>query len=221
MTKHKKKKQAEALWALTSYLAEMLSSISESFGSTTSWKGGNVDTFLLSDSSLSLNLECRTCDLSFRALLSEWWGWIKLELDWSFCDDSEKLPFCFLVMWASSSIEGLRLFWPKLEKLTSVARCSFDMALGSLKPILGIGCSSRSGWFSLGFFKESLETLPESLLKSLKALLDSFESLEGLSLCSLDGLWSLSELLLMLLLVVVMVRALPLLDPSCTQSTKD
>lgn len=94
------------------------------------------------------------------------------------------------------------------------------MALGSLKPILGMGCSSRSGWFSLGFFKESLETLPESLLKSLKALLDSFESLGGLSLCSLDGLWSLSELLLMLL-VVVMVRALPPLDPSFRQRTRD
>lgn len=66
---------------------------------------------------------------------------------------------------------------------------------------------------------ESLETLPESLLESLKALLDSFESLKGLSLCSLDGFGSLRELLFMLL-VVVMVRALVLLDPSCTEEQR-
>lgn len=189
----------------------MLSSMSESFGSKTSWKGGNADVFFFSESSVFCNL-CRICCLSFRTFLSEWWCWSKLG---SFWELSEKLLFRFFVTWPSLPKAGRRLLCAKLEKLTSDDRCSFDVALGSLNPIWGTAQSSWSGWFSLGFF-ESLESFPDSLLKSLKALLDSLESLEGLSLWSLDGFWSLRELLLILFVVV---RALLLLDPSYNESS--
>lgn len=196
--------------SLTSDLVNMLSSMSESCGSNTSWKGGNAGGFLFSESSLFCNLLCRICGLSFKTFLSEWWCCSKVGHACCFCELSEKLLFCFLVTWPSVSKTGRRLLCPKLEKLISDDRGSFDVVLGSLNPIWGTVRSSWIGWFSLGFL-ESLESFPESLLKSLKALLDSFESLEGLSLWSLDGLWSLRELLLILFVVV---RALVLLDPS-------
>ncbi len=201
--------------SLTSDLVNVLPSMSESFGSNTSWKGGNADGFLFSESSVFCNLLGRICGLSFKTFLSEWWCCCKVGHACCFCELSEKLLFRFLVTWPSLSNTGRRLLCPKLEKLPSDGRCSFDVVLGSLNPIWGTGRSSWIGWFSLGFL-ESLEGFPESLLKSLKALLDSFVSLEGLSLWSLDGLWSLRELLLMLFVVV---RALLLLDPSCNENT--
>lgn len=203
--------------SLTSDLVNILSSMSESFGSNTSWKGGNAGGFLFSESSLFCNLLCRICGLSFKTFLSEWWCCSKVGHACCFCELSERLLFRFLVTWPSLSKTGRRLLCPKLEKLISDDRCSFDVVLGSLNPIWGTVRSSWIGWFSLGFL-ESLESFPESLLKSLKALLDSFESLEGLSLWSLwslDGLWSLRELLLILFVVV---RALVLLDPSYNEN---
>lgn len=93
-------------------------------------------------------------------------------------------------------------------------RCSLENDLGSLKPVLGL--LSLSGWFSLGFLEDSLGTLLGSQSESLKALLDSFRSFGGLSLLSLEGLWSLEKLLLLVLVVVAVVRsAVPLpLEPS-------
>lgn len=91
-------------------------------------------------------------------------------------------------------------------------RCSLDRDLGSLKPVLGL--LSLSGWFSLGFLEGSLGALLVSQPESLKALLGSFG---GLSLWSLEGLWSLEKLLLLVLVVVAVVsRVVPLpLEPSC------
>lgn len=81
-------------------------------------------------------------------------------------------------------------------------------------PVLGL--LFLSGWFSLGFREDSLGTLLGSQLESLKALLGSFRSFEGLSLWSLEGLWSLEKLLLLVLVVVAVVRSAvpPPLEPS-------
>lgn len=98
----------------------------------------------------------------------------------------------------------------------------WDEDLGSLNPILGL--LFRSGWFSLGFLEGSFGALPDSQHVSLKALLLSFKSFDGLSFCSLEGLCSLEKLVVVLLLLLLLVLAVvavvrrltPLpLEPSC------
>lgn len=188
------------------------SSISESLGSTNSWKGGSVDIFLRSVSPLSgRNLFVRIWDLSFNSFLSECWG---SDADVCFANESTNPFFRFFVTWSSPSGVDKRLFSPDPWIIPSV-RCSLDKDLGSLKPILGL--ISPSGWFSLGFLEGSLGTLLDSQLESLKALLGSFKSFGVLSLWSLEGLWSLEKLLLLVLVVVaVVMRVVPLpLEPSC------
>lgn len=171
--------------------------MSESLGSTNSWNGGSRETFLRSASSTSgRSLLVPICDL----FLSE-----KRESDPNACfPDDSRYPFLhFLVVGSSLSNVERRLFNPD-PCVSPSLWWSLEKDLGSLKPILGL--LSLSGWFSLGFLEESLGTFEDSQTESLKALLGSFKSLKGLSLWSLEGLWSLEKLLLLVLVVVAVVR---------------
>ncbi len=200
--------------SLTSDLVNVLSSMSESFGSNTSWKGGNADGFLFSERSVFCNLLGRICGLSFKTFLSEWWCCSKVGHACCFCELSEKLLFRFLVTWPSLSNTGRRLLCPKLEKLPSDDRCSFRHGLGLLESHLGNGPIFLNWLILFGFFR-IFRGFSRVLAEISEGTFGLFESLEGLSLWSLDGLWSLRELLLMLFVVV---RALLLLDPSCKEN---